>query len=636
MPAGQEAYDPQEAEEQQQIDTAVRGSFRDSTGYAPVMFGSGVVLAYDSDVDEGKGDVPSEAKELPPRYEGGFLGALGYLGGFMLTGLGMMIEGFIIVGTGQVKTAWTNAYPVCWGTKQTFTPGVTCFNTVLAASTCKPEVTKAVSYANFAGLMAGMIVFGLLADRIGRRVAMLCTSSTYLIGVIIMAAAASQSANTIFTVFSIFYAFFGFGIGGEYPLTASIAAEKRATKILQETGGEGASALYFSDALARQQGRADERARAARRGEAIGLAFAMQGFGVEIGSILLLIEFAIAKQNTPKAGLTNNCAGYSTQALNWVWRSYYIIGAGLIACVLAYRFFILRENEVYISAKRRRDEQDVKEGLTQMQRLRNHYYYSLSYYWPRLIATCLGWFINDVSFYGNGLFSGPIFSKLVPDSNLIVINGYILLKNTVALIGYYIAAFVVDRKWCGRVRLQMFGFGWECVLFFIVGGAYNQLRDNSPRALLFLYIMTSFFTQVGPNVTTYIVAAELYPTVLRATCAGLSAFWGKGGALVATGAFQTKTVSDVRTTFYVNGALNALGFILTFIFLPNATGLSLYEYDVELELLKAGRIDEYGGEGVSPAHLSYFEMWIGRAKNYKPGWLREFRTRELQLTGKAV
>jgi hypothetical protein len=79
------------------------------------------------------------------------------------------------------------------------------------------------------------------------------------------------------------------------------------------------------------------------------------------------------------------------------------------------------------------------------------YYIAFRYYWPRLIATAGTWFLWDVAFYGNKLFSGPIFSSMVPDGNLITINGLILLNNAVALVGYWLAAYLIDMGWYGTV-----------------------------------------------------------------------------------------------------------------------------------------------------------------------------------------
>ncbi len=49
----------------------------------------------------------------------------------------------------------------------------------------------------------------------------------------------------------------------------------------------------------------------------------------------------------------------------------------------------------------------------------------------------------------------------------------------------------------------------------------------------FLYFMSSFFGQFGPNATTWMLPGEIFPTDVRATCHGLSAAIGKAGALLA-------------------------------------------------------------------------------------------------------
>ncbi len=37
---------------------------------------------------------------------------------------------------------------------------------------------------------------------------------------------------------------------------------------------------------------------------------------------------------------------------------------------------------------------------------------------------------------------------------------------------------------------------------------------------MFLYFFSSFVVNFGPNVTSYVMAAETYPTELRGTCHG--------------------------------------------------------------------------------------------------------------------
>lgn len=44
-------------------------------------------------------------------------------------------------------------------------------------------------------------------------------------------------------------------------------------------------------------------------------------------------------------------------------------------------------------------------------------------------------------------------------------------------------------------------------------------------------------TDFGPNTTTFIIPAEIYPTDVRATCHGISAAFGKAGAAVGAAGF---------------------------------------------------------------------------------------------------
>lgn len=46
-----------------------------------------------------------------------------------------------------------------------------------------------------------------------------------------------------------------------------------------------------------------------------------------------------------------------------------------------------------------------------------------------------------------------------PPAHLQVLE-WTLLNSTVALVGYYFAAFTIDRPWMGRTRMQSMGFAW--------------------------------------------------------------------------------------------------------------------------------------------------------------------------------
>jgi len=54
-------------------------------------------------------------KELPRRYRKGSIKAkVTWFGVLCLQGIGMLIEAFVIITTGQIKTVWHHQYPECW------------------------------------------------------------------------------------------------------------------------------------------------------------------------------------------------------------------------------------------------------------------------------------------------------------------------------------------------------------------------------------------------------------------------------------------------------------------------------------------------------------------------------------------
>lgn len=98
----------------------------------------------------------------------------------------------------------------------------------------------------------------------------------------------------------------------------------------------------------------------------------------------------------------------------------------------------------------------------------------------------------------------------------------------------------------------MIGFFWLFILFIVIGGSFYHLYQiGGQAAIVVLYILCQIFFNFGmhfpfsilvvgefadlkgPNATTYILPAELFPTRYRALCHGISAASGKLGSVVA-------------------------------------------------------------------------------------------------------
>ena len=130
-----------------------------------------------------------------------------------------------------------------------------------------------------------------------------------------------------------------------------------------------------------------------------------------------------------------------------------------------------------------------------------------------------------------------------------------------------------------------------------------------------MYFLSSFFNQFGPNAVTFLVAAEVYPTPIRATAHGISAAAGKLGALTAAVMYNYITTQQ---KFYVVPWFGLMGMLVTLLFLPDTTGLDLKEQERRWQCIRAGRDSEYHGIAVHPKHLSWWERFRGVGKHYDP------------------
>jgi MFS transporter, PHS family, inorganic phosphate transporter len=100
-----------------------------------------------------------------------------------------------------------------------------------------------------------------------------------------------------------------------------------------------------------------------------------------------------------------------------------------------------------------------------------------------------------------------------------------------AIPGYIVAILLLDRV--GRKSIQILGFAMMTPMFLLIGLIPAVATTLAP--FLVLYGISYFFTEFGPNMTTFIYPAELFPTEVRTTGHGISAGAGKLGAFA--GAF---------------------------------------------------------------------------------------------------
>jgi nitrate/nitrite transporter NarK len=95
---------------------------------------------------------------------------------------------------------------------------------------------------------------------------------------------------------------------------------------------------------------------------------------------------------------------------------------------------------------------------------------------------------------------------------------------------------------------------------------------------LLLFGASYFFAEFGPNTTTFVYPAEIFPVRVRTTGHGIAAAAGKLGAFAGTYALTAllPAIGFSRTSAIVAGVC-LLGLLVTVTLLPEPKGVSLEE-----------------------------------------------------------
>jgi MFS family permease len=189
-----------------------------------------------------------------------------------------------------------------------------------------------------------------------------------------------------------------------------------------------------------------------------------------------------------------------------------------------------------------------------------------------LAGTAGTWFLLDYAYYGNTISTPQILGLISPTASTMTKIALQLAIFVVAAVpGYLLAIAKLDK--IGHRRLQLLGFAMMGLCFLIIAAVPGLTTAVVP--FLLVYGVSYFFTEFGPNMTTFVMPSELYPVSMRATGHGISAGVGKLGAFI--GVFLFPILNDslgLRGTLLLTAGVSALGFALTLV-LPEPAGRSL-------------------------------------------------------------
>ncbi|KAF5752386.1 inorganic phosphate transporter 1-3 [Tripterygium wilfordii] len=453
-----------------------------------------------------------------------------------------------------------------------------------------PSVAAAVNGVALCGTLAGQLFFGWLGDKLGRKKVYGITLILMIVCSIASGLSFGDSAKGVMTTLCFFRFWLGFGIGGDYPLSATIMSEY-----------------------------ANKRT----RGAFIAAVFAMQGFGILTGGIVALIVSDIFDHKFEAPAYSDNAKASTVPEADYIWRIILMFGA-LPAALTFYWRMKMPETARYtalvaknakqaaadmskvLNVNLEAEEEKVKKlarepansfGLFSKEFARRHGFH--------LLGTTSTWFLLDIAFYSQNLFQKDIFTAIQwipPAATMNAVHEVYRIARAQTLIalcstvpGYWFTVAFID--YMGRFAIQLMGFFFMTVFMFALAIPYHHWTLEPNRiGFVVMYSLTFFFANFGPNATTFVVPAEIFPARLRSTCHGISAAAGKAGAIVGAFGFlyaaqstdSTKTDKDyptgigIKNSLLVLGVINFLGMLFTFL-VPEPMGKSLEEMSGENE-----------------------------------------------------
>jgi len=434
-----------------------------------------------------------------------------------------------------------------------------------------PTNDSLIKTLHLIGTLLGQLLFGILGDMLGRKKMYGIELILLIIGALGQAFAFSHGGLSIIAVICFWRFILGFGIGGDYPVSAVIASEFSSKK---------------------------------DRGKVIALVFSMQGMGILLGCVVSVAVLAGFKD------MINN----DINAMDYVWRI--LAGFGCVPALAALyfrltmpespRYAIQVQKDLekgttdiknYIDNKAGVEAVQSKKGMNQEQ-INSQWCSTFKNYFGQwkhlkvLLGCSFSWFFVDIGYYGTNLNTSIILNAIgysnttTPFLNVWTLTiGTIIVTLAGLIPGFYVTVGLIDV--IGRKTIQLLGFVLLTILMLILATAYYNMQHTAIWAFIMIYCLVQFFFNFGPNSTTFIIPSEAFPTRVRTTAHGIAAATGKAGAILGAQAFSRianiggKNVS-MTTVLGIFTACMFLGLMSTF-WVPETKNMTLEEIEEESE-----------------------------------------------------
>jgi Arabinose efflux permease len=363
-----------------------------------------------------------------------------------------------------------------------------------------------VGVATIVGQLIGGAVFGVVADFKGRKV--IYQWDMLLFAVFAILSAVSTNAYELI----IFRALLGLAIGADYALTLSIIGEYSPVKKRGKFLGTGLMSWWIGGTVA-----------------------------VALGLILLPYG-------------------------NIAWR--YMLAAGAIPAIVV---LILRRKveetprfAVEHNIKEEIDDIKNKLGIKDDELVNDSSNETVenANYLKRAFFTFTAWFLNDLIFYGIGIYTSVLLLELGYSGHAGSLELTLILY-LIGVIGTLAFVFTADRF--GRKSWQAYTFLAQGLALGILGTYYLLLKHSPPLLLLFPMFAIFYFANAGgTGETTGIFVSELFPTRMRTTAMGAGTAISRVGAIISAVLFPIMLkIYGIAPMEFILFAVGLAGFIIT-------------------------------------------------------------------------
>ncbi|KAI1827390.1 major facilitator superfamily domain-containing protein [Xylaria intraflava] len=404
------------------------------------------------------------------------------------------------------------------------------------------------------GMILGQLLFGSLGDALGRHrvYGKECIFTIFGTLMVVLLPWHGLTHQGVVAWLSVFRFVTGIGPGGDYPMTSTLSAEHQ---------------IFGS------------------RARLVLLAFSFISIGQLAASIVLIVLLRAFKDDIE----------HDVNRFEWVWRL--LFGLGIIPLTATvYARFTIKETkpyEKYVANETSVMDTTKRSYRDQMRDFRE--YFGEWRHAKVLFATAFSWLLFDIASYGVSLNQSIVLTsigfgggKTPYDSMWKIAVGNIIATMAGSLPGVYLGVFLPDIV--GRRNLQLVATLISSILYAIWAGVQETASSGG---LITLFVLSQLALSAGPNVTTFLLPVELFPTRVRGTGHGISAASGKIGATITAFAFGTAVDRiGIRGVIGLFSGLMAL-VSLTTLLIPEPKGRTLE--DIENDIM-------YGGSARSVVH----------------------------------